>query len=401
MSIFSKVKMKRFLRHLSELNQDLKNILKGNAVGFESPEYQNELRILKDLFLELHRQALAKEREAEARYHELQLSYITLEEKYAQSYTFRFIQEQISRELNSNELLNKALDVVTGVFGSRRSIIYMMDEAKNALVAKASLGYKDSSELRSEIPFNEDNLYTRTCKEKKVFTITADEAGSDAGEPYQLIMVPLNTRHSCLGLMVLEVDIYRIINDELREFAASIARELSLSLENAYLYDKLRNMAVRDGLTGVYNRMYLMSYMQELFKCKPSSVTVMIFDLDNFKLINDQFGHLSGDMVLKITAKITVEIVKQGIVARYGGEEFVIVLPDTDQKTACQIGEKIRRAVETHQFLAQDGSRIPVTLSIGLASYPLVAGNYTELLQLADRALYQAKNSGRNRMCIA
>lgn len=401
MKMHSKKEKKRFVEGLRAMNQYLKNVLVGNTTGNEDVEYQEELRILRDVFLELFEQIKLKEAEANERYHQLQLSYISLEEKYAQSYTFRFIQEQISRELNSNELLNKTLDVVMGVFGSRRSIIYMMDESKNALVVKASLGYKDSSEYREEISFTEDNFYVQTCREKRVFTTMISGSTINPEEQCQIMMVPLNARHSCLGLMVLEVDICRTIDQELMEFAESIARELSLSLENAYLYDKMRNMATRDGLTGVYNRMYLMNYMTNLFAEKPDSVTVMIFDLDHFKQVNDRFGHLNGDMVLKTTARLAKEIVKHGIVARYGGEEFVVVLPQVDQETVAQIAEQIRSTVEQHVYLTEDGIRIPVTLSAGLASYPLVANNYEELLQLADYALYQAKNSGRNRVCIA
>ena len=397
----SKKEKKRLVDGLRAMNQYLKNVLAGNTTGNEDAEYQEELRILRDVFLELFEQIRLKETEANERYHQLQLSYISLEEKYAQSYTFRFVQEQISRELNSSELLNKTLDVVMGVFGSRRSIIYMMDESKNALVVKASLGYKDSSEYREEISFTEDNFYVQTCKEKRVFTTMISGSTTDPDEQYQIMMVPLNARHNCLGLLVLEMDIYRTIDQELMEFAESIARELSLSLENAYLYDKMRNMAIRDGLTGVYNRMYLMSYMTNLFAEKPKSVAVMIFDLDHFKQVNDRFGHLNGDMVLKTTARLAEEVVQQGIVARYGGEEFVIVFPQTDQETAAQIGELLRSTVEQHVYLTEDGIRIPVTLSAGLASYPLVANSYEELLQLADYALYQAKNSGRNRVCIA
>jgi diguanylate cyclase (GGDEF)-like protein len=392
-------------RNLEKMNNTLKTILVGETEEDKQTIIQNELDILQQLFIMLYRQARASEMEAEERYRKLQISYTSLEEKYALSYTFRSVQEQISRELDSNQLLHKTLDVVMGVFGSRKSIIYMMDESKNALVAKAFLGFKDLNglqEYKKEIPFTEDSLYVRTCIEKRVFTtmVCADNAGF--GEQYQIIMVPLNARHSCLGLLVLEVDIARRMEAELLEFAESIARELSLSLENAYLYDKMRKMAITDGLTEVYNRMYLMTYMTELFAKTPVSVTVIIFDLDHFKQINDRFGHIIGDMVLKTIAKIASNVLDGGFLARYGGEEFVIVLPDSDQDAAWQIAEIVRQKVEEHRFLTEDQRmRIPVTLSAGVAGYPLVASTYNEILQLADQALYQAKEDGRNRVCLA
>jgi diguanylate cyclase (GGDEF)-like protein len=392
------------VQNLGKLNDSLKMVLAGDSEESKTVVLRNELDVLQQLFVELYHKARLSELEAEERYRKLQLSYISLEEKYAQSYTFRFIQEQLSRELDSKELLKKTLDVVMGVFGSRKSIIYMMDESKNALVAKAFLGFKDNCGLqgyKEEISFEENNFYVRTCMEKRVFTTMVSGSDDLFGEQYQIMMVPLNARHNCLGLMVLEVDIARHIDPELMEFAESIARELSLSLENAYLYDKMRNMAISDGLTGVYNRMYLMTYMTELFAKAPQTVSVLIFDLDHFKQINDRFGHLNGDLVLKTVAGIAAETVKEGILARYGGEEFVIVLSDLDSNAALQIGETVRRLVEDHQFLTGEGVRMPVTLSAGLANYPLVASTYAEILQLADQALYQAKEGGRNRVCVA
>jgi diguanylate cyclase (GGDEF)-like protein len=392
------------VRKLEKLNDSLKMVLSGNSVKTKSTVLQNELDVLQQLFVKLYHQMRASELEAEERYRKLQLSYIALEEKYAQSYTFRFIQEQISRELDSKELLHKTLDVVMGVFGSRKSIIYMMDESKNALVAKGALGFKDNCGLqgyKEEISYEEDNFYVRTCKEKRVFTTMVSSSDDTFMEQYQIMMVPLNARHNCLGLMVLEVDIGRRIDSELMEFAESIARELSLSLENAYLYDKMRNMAISDGLTGIYNRMYLMTYMTELFAKAPPTVSVIIFDLDHFKHVNDCFGHLNGDLVLKTTAKIALKAVKEGILARYGGEEFVVVLPDVTQDQAWQIGETVRSLVEDHCYLNEEGVRMSVTLSVGVANYPLVATSYDGILQLADQALYQAKADGRNRVCVA
>jgi diguanylate cyclase (GGDEF)-like protein len=385
---------------ISELNHNFQVLIAGDSPGFELEEGHDELSSLRNVVYEIYTKMKSEVLELEQKYQQLQLSYISLEEKYAQSYTFRFIQEQISRELNSNELLYKTLDVVMGVFGSRRSTIYMMDEVKNTLIAKAGLGLKSGDEYREEIPFAEDNLYVKCCLENKVLaSVISDPLKQD--EECQIMMVPLSARHNCLGLMVLELDRFRTVNEELIEFAGSIARELSMSLENAYLYDKMRNMAIRDGLTGTYNRMYLMDYMAELFAKNPKKVSIIILDLDHFKQVNDKFGHLIGDKVLKTTAKLVERNLPRGIIARYGGEEFVIVLPDTDQDDAFQIGDSIRRAVEEYEYLTDEGIRIPVTLSAGLANYPLISNTYEKMLQIADRALYEAKRNGRNRLCVA
>jgi diguanylate cyclase (GGDEF)-like protein len=388
------------LLRINELNHNFQVLIAGDSPGFELDERHDELSLLRNMVLENYIRMKSEMLELEEKYQHLQLSYISLEEKYAQSYTFRFIQEQISRELNSDELIYKTLDVVMGVFGSRRCIIYMMDEVKNSLIAKAGLGFKPGDPYREEIPFTEDNLYVKTCLENKVLASVIRDP-YERGEECQILMVPLSARHHCLGLMVLEIDRYRTVNEELIEFAGSIARELSMSLENAYLYDKMRNMAIRDGLTGTYNRIYLMDYMAELFAKNPKVVSVIILDLDHFKQVNDKFGHLVGDMVLKTTAKLVENKLPCGIIARYGGEEFVIVLPDTSQDEAFRVGDSVRRAVEEHEYLTDEGVHVPVTLSAGLSNYPLVSSTYEKMLQIADQALYEAKNNGRNRLCVA
>ena len=163
----------------------------------------------------------------------------------------------------------------------------------------------------------------------------------------------------------------------------------------------MRRMAIRDALTGVYNRLYLMNYMAEIFANNPKTVSVLIFDMDHFKQINDKFGHLSGDMVLRTAANLIQKMLPSGIIARYGGEEFVIVLPEVNEAEAFQFANSIRQIIGHHQFLVSDERSISVTLSVGVATYPLVSDNYEGLLQLADEALYEAKNSGRNKVCVA
>jgi len=388
------------LNRVNELRSFLKQIIDGQSVEIKVDGKMDEVTEVKSLFLDLHRKMENARKDLEENYHKLQLSNLTLEEKYALAYTLQLIQEEIGRELDSNQLLKKTLDILLGVFGSRRCMIYMVDENQN-LVLKEVSGVIASNPLPAIIPLNSDHIYARSCNERRVFTDYNEKDVNEQIKQVGSIVVPLNGRHSCLGIMVMENDMARLTNQDLMDFARLIAQELSLSMENAYLYDKMRKMAIHDGLTGVYNRMYLMNYMVDIFEKKPQQVSVIIFDLDHFKMVNDKFGHLAGDMVLKTTAAIVQKMLQNGILARYGGEEFVMVLPEVDPELAYFIAEKIRCAIEEHEFISEDGVRIPVTLSAGLASYPIDSDSYEVLLQLADEALYEAKNSGRNRVCVA
>jgi diguanylate cyclase (GGDEF)-like protein len=169
---------------------------------------------------------------------------------------------------------------------------------------------------------------------------------------------------------------------------------------------ELKEVSVRDYLTGLYNRRYLFDFLdKEVRRAKRYGVcfSIMIFDIDFFKKINDSYGHQSGDLVLKaVSGKATSMIRGADLLARYGGEEFVVVMPQTEASGAATIAGRLREAVEG---MAMDvaGQPVKVTISIGVASYVPQSGKLSveEFIDRADKALYDAKNSGRNRVVIA
>ncbi len=387
-----------FVVRIVELKNWVQKILSGTSLELQPDPHHDDLAELRQSFIDMYTRMEESRREIETNYRKLQLSSLSLEEKYAQAYTLQLIQEEIARELDSNQLMKKTLDILLGVFGSKRCTIYMVDEQKEVLELKANSGFAVAPELEKIIPLDANHLVARACRERMVFT-DADEAMAQ-GKTSGNIAIPLSGRHNCLGVMVMENELVRIANQDLVDFAKLIAQELSLSLENAYLYDKMRRMATHDALTGVYNRMFLMNYISELFASHPRTVSVIIFDLDHFKVINDRYGHLVGDMVLKETAQVAGEMLPTGILARYGGEEFVVVLPEVPVNEAVRFADSLRHAVFEHHYRTDDGRMVVVTLSGGVAGYPKNADSFEGLLQKADEALYYAKNSGRNRICL-
>lgn len=343
--------------------------------------------------------------EFQQKYNKLLYSYMHLEEKYAQSYTVQLILEEISRELDSDRLLKKITDIITGVFGSKRCMIYIKVEGKNVLAVKASSDFNADLPGKDTISLNDDNVIARAWYNQRVYTwsdiTTEEKAELTQRNVNSILVLPLTGHRDCLGIMVIEHEMAAGLSPDLIEFAKLISQELSLSVENAYLYGRMRRMANHDALTGIYNRMYLINFMEEMFKKTPSTVSLIMFDMDFFKRINDRYGHLTGDMVLKTTTTIIQKVLPAGIIARYGGEEFVIVLPEVGQNEALEFGETIRRMISDYEFLTAEGQRVRVTLSAGLANYPVVSGGYETLLQKADEALYEAKKSGRNKLCVA
>jgi diguanylate cyclase (GGDEF)-like protein len=181
----------------------------------------------------------------------------------------------------------------------------------------------------------------------------------------------------------------------------TILKYLSGLDAEAKYHEEIYRMTIVDGLTQIHNKRYLFEALdKELIRARryDRQLSLLIFDIDYFKNINDQYGHLAGDHVLRELARIVQERIRRDeVFARYGGEEFVIALPETSLQGAVTLADNLRARVETHGFSFQ-GERIPVTISIGCA----VLGeekNAADLIQLADDKLYEAKRGGRNRVC--
>ncbi len=181
-------------------------------------------------------------------------------------------------------------------------------------------------------------------------------------------------------------------------------------IRRKFYQDRLRSdlgtaleMALTDPLTGLYNQRYLRRHLAGLMDGgQGRPIALLMLDVDHFKLVNDRFGHASGDRALRLIAdclRINTRVFDS--VARYGGEEFVVVMPGTTTDEATATAERLRAAIEVIEFTEMEGSRVPLTASIGVACTPTASGSPELLLQAADVALYDAKRNGRNRVEVA
>jgi two-component system cell cycle response regulator len=172
------------------------------------------------------------------------------------------------------------------------------------------------------------------------------------------------------------------------------------NIENAY-HEEIYRLTTVDGLTQVYNKRYFMENLErELSRCHRygRDLSLLIFDIDHFKSINDTFGHLAGDHVLKQLAELVKNnIRREDFLARYGGEEFAIILPEIDHARAMVMGEKVRKLVEVEEFVFED-THMPTTVSVGVATVDDSITEAAELIKRADTNLYEAKSAGRNRV---
>jgi diguanylate cyclase (GGDEF)-like protein len=178
-----------------------------------------------------------------------------------------------------------------------------------------------------------------------------------------------------------------------------------MALDNATLYERARQLADRDPLTGFFNHRYFHERLgEELLRSGRSRapVSLLMLDLNEFKLVNDTFGHLFGDRVLRWTADLVrASLRASDVPARYGGDEFAVILPETDGPGAHLVADRIVRAFAEHAFQSDGRASVPVGVSVGSATYPLDASSATDLIAAADAALYVVKREREGSVTFA
>jgi len=182
-----------------------------------------------------------------------------------------------------------------------------------------------------------------------------------------------------------------------------ISRHLGVSIHNTILYEKVKDLSMRDSMTGLYNfRHFLETLRLEVERARryDEPLSCIMVDIDNFKSVNDSFGHQIGDEVLKELARsISYSVRASDIPARYGGDEFIIILPKTDKELAMKLAARLMKLFSGKPIrVPHDNKGIKVTLSMGIAAFPEDTSDMDELMKMADDALYRAKNQGKNRI---
>jgi diguanylate cyclase (GGDEF)-like protein len=219
------------------------------------------------------------------------------------------------------------------------------------------------------------------------------------------LCIPLLARGDLVGVLTIEPDAdYTDAGrwlEENQEAAANLAEQLALALMNIKLRDSLQEQSIRDALTGLYNRRQMDSSVADIFAKavrQALPMSVLLIDIDHFKKLNDVHGHAVGDEALKLLAGLLQDMFRgSDLACRYGGEEFVVLLPGADLQAALSRAEELRKRCEVMKLFIHDQA-LSFTLSIGVAALKDGVGHAEELLKLADDALYNAKNLGRNRV---
>jgi diguanylate cyclase (GGDEF)-like protein len=253
-------------------------------------------------------------------------------------------------------------------------------------------------------------LTRRVIEESCIATVDVDDPDADAAEVAYLrslgfgglIMLPLVAKDRSIGLVELTFDGRPTSDASLITLARTMTHEAAMALENARLYEEARRLADRDPLTGFFNHRYLHERLaEEVVRAARTRrpVSVVMLDLDDFKLVNDSFGHLYGDRVLVHVAECMRSALRASdVTARYGGDEFALILPETDREEAEQVAARILEAFRRSPFAADGRQPFPIGGSVGIATHPDDGRSATDLIAVADQGLYEAKRSGGNRV---
>ncbi|MDP6977849.1 MAG: sensor domain-containing diguanylate cyclase [Myxococcota bacterium] len=300
-----------------------------------------------------------------------------------------------------------ALDIALEVTARPRGVAIFQREAlpMSDAIAFRGLGEGEAERLR-ELLLNEKPLAGSISSNIEVVDSGPHvDLLRRAGTAFEcLLVVPLQGQHSEVGMLWLIED-GRPFDDEEIDRIRTVASYAGGALDNCERYQNAKERAFIDDVTEAYNARYLLATTEKEIRRAEryeKSLSVVFLDLDRFKLVNDNHGHLVGSQVLRNLSQLLAQCVRDvDTLARYGGDEFTILLVDTDHTAAMAIAERIRRSVESHVFEAGRGGSLRLTVSLGVGTYPEHGTDRTTLLDTADKAMYRSKSLGRNQTSSA
>lgn len=358
---------------------------------------------------------------AEAEIKEEKLFIKSLREKIALYGELRVLTERLSQCLSLNDTSTALSGEVNKLFGEkdRTMILYLFHSSRrepNGKTGELGISSSHKGEMRVNIKSKKGDLFdqsvVRTMQPlliedtRKDYRFDEEKmAGEEIRPVRSLISVPLMIGKKALGILRIDSPHQKNFTTEDLRFLTTIADVGAVAIENAQLYERLEQLAIKDSLTGLYLRRYLLERLTvEVSRQmrRKGELSFFMFDLDKFKQYNDKFGHVAGDIVLRAVAMILADFFRQpgDLVCRYGGEEFCVLMPDCPKSKAVELAEELRKKI-AEQTIVLRREKTRITVSIGVASFPQDAINPKELIHKADLALYQAKENGRNQVCAA
>lgn len=318
------------------------------------------------------------------------------------------IQHNIGANLDPEEISRIAIRDLLTIFDCDGCAILLIEgDNVRILSERGFLKALGGTDLTTNMPAIRYIMKTKA----PIFTGDIQQSPASSCIPHgcamnSLICTPIMVNDEVKGIIHLDSMQKNAFSEETLEFANLLAKELSIAIERSLLYSKVQDLAIRDGLTGCFNRRkFDIDIVAEISsaKLRKKPLSLLIADIDWFKKYNDFHGHPKGDILLQQFVSVLVTSTRPlDNIYRYGGEEFAILLTNTNKEQALPVAIRLQKAVEMKQFKGEEKSQPnkKITVSIGGASFPTDASSADELIKAADSALYKAKNSGRNRAHI-
>lgn len=304
------------------------------------------------------------------------------------------ISKYINTYFSNNNLIAMINDMIIGILGVTYSTIFLI-ENDELIIKTSNIECNDINLTSTEIThINKEEGFLLNSKE------SLKKVGDKKKDIHSIMGVPIKLRDKFIGYIVVEHHLYNFMNLELEMFLQSIANQIAIAIENYFLYRKLENLTKRDPFLGIYNRKYFFELLEKKVNVETmDKFAIVMLDIDDFKKVNDTYGHQFGDEILINTMNnIKRWLDKNDIIGRYGGEEFILYISDfRDEDSAINKIEIIRRVIQDSKININGQSK-SVTASFGISFYPKDGSTVNELVKVADDLLYEAKHSGKNKI---
>ncbi|MDQ4064573.1 MAG: diguanylate cyclase, partial [Actinomycetota bacterium] len=349
---------------------------------------------------------------------QLAIAFNEMRDRLASSYTqlsssrdqlqraVRRVGETLRSTHDMNQMLGSILNTAADAVDADAAVLWRFTPTRDGLQASLAVGL--DGHAKGTVPVGHGIVGFVAERAQPVFLPSQGGPRPARGEPpfAATIAVPIYSEDRIAAVLAAyRHDEKRPFGPEDLETVVFLAEQGGVAIENVLLHEEAQRLSLTDGLTGTWNRRYFQMQFRQVLATATRfdrTFSVLMLDLDHFKVLNDTYGHQRGDAVLVEFAQRVKETLREvDTFARYGGEEFIVLLPETDEVGAHTTGEKIREEIRSQPFGALGEEPVPVTVSIGVASYPRHGDRFDQLVESADKALYAAKQGGRDRVMVA
>lgn len=335
---------------------------------------------------------------------------LDLEERVQQLRALNEISRRMIEEgLDLGRTLAIIVSKVADLLNCRRVTIMLLNPEREYLTIASSIGFPEEEAKKVKVKIKEDisGCIADSGEPLLIQDIEKDprfkKRNQEQYHTKSLMSIPLKNKKTIIGVINASNEKNnQVFTLEDRDILVTISYIVAIAIEKSKQHEEIKVAAATDGLTGLYNQRHFYIVLDteiERAKRYNTDLCLLILDLDEFKKVNDEHGHLQGDLVLADLSRLLAESIRSSdILARYGGEEFAMILPHTNLTVAMQVGKRIREKVEKHTFSAIPRN-IKLTISLGIACYKKGIQE-KEFVELADKGLYKAKQKGKNACCV-